>query len=106
MPEPSVIHASPDALSHLVTATSTVTPTAPLPPIEHSIRGHIHEFSPAPTLSELHSFLNELDRSVIRVKGVVILADSSCVLVQKTGSHLSITPTGLAPSGLVVLQSE
>lgn len=106
VPETTVIRATPDALSHLVTATSTVAPTAPLPPIEHSIRGHIHEFSPAPTLSELHSFLNELDLSVIRVKGVVILADSSCVLVQKTGSHLSVTPTGLSPSGLVVLQSE
>lgn len=105
-PDTAVIDAMPDVLTHMVTATSTISSATPLPSIQHSIRGHVHHFSTPPTLGELHSFLHQLDHSVIRVKGVVTLDDSSCVLVQKTGPHLSVTPTNLSPSGLVLLQSE
>ncbi|MGA0117767.1 MAG: CobW family GTP-binding protein [Ilumatobacteraceae bacterium] len=105
-PGTAVINATPDVLTHMVTATSTISSATPLPSIDHSIRGHVHHFSAPPTLDELHSFLHQLDHSVIRVKGVVTLDDLSCVLVQKTGPHLSVTPSGLSPSGLVLLRSE
>lgn len=109
-------------LSTLAPATAVVEATAnvlsllvdtPLPPPhvteisdEHPLSGRTHHFDQAPSLTELHSFLDELDVSVIRAKGIIELSDFSRVLVQKTGPHLSITPTSLSPSGLVLLVSE
>ena len=66
----------------------------------------VHHFDTAPAVSELRDFLASLPQNVVRAKGVVATSDGSVVLVQKSGTHVSITPTLLAPTGLVIITAE
>lgn len=104
-PHTAVIEASPTALSRLVnTPTRAVEPevsTTETHPFTHSL----HHFDKPITREELLSFLESLEKNVVRAKGIIELSDSARVLVQKTGEHLSITPTELSESGLVLIQT-
>jgi G3E family GTPase len=102
-PTTPLLEASPAALVQMID-----TPSKPTPPpstffADHPLIRSVHTFEHAVSLEDLRTFVHQLGVSVVRVKGIVELSDSSCVLVQKTGSHVSITPTSLRPTGLVLL---
>lgn len=52
---------------------------------------------------QLLAFLQNFPSSVVRAKGVVELANGDHRLVQKVGSTISISPTELPPTGLVLI---
>jgi G3E family GTPase len=52
---------------------------------------------------QLLAFLQNFPSSVVRAKGVVELANGDRRLVQKVGSTISISPTELPPTGIVLI---
>jgi G3E family GTPase len=102
-PTTPIIQASATALVQMIDmpAPTAVPPSAPSQ--DHQLSRSTHSFDSDTTASDVRAFLENLAPQVIRVKGIVELADTSRVLVQKTGPHLSITPTSLPSTGLVLL---
>lgn len=98
-----VIASTPESLVEIVADSFDVVTPLPATPQTHELLKTVHHFSTPPTQEELESFLDSLDHNVIRVKGIVGLANSTNVLVQKTGRHLSVTSTTVTPTGLVLL---
>jgi G3E family GTPase len=52
---------------------------------------------------QLLAFLQNFPPNVVRAKGVVELANGDHRLVQKVGSTISISPTELPPTGIVLI---
>lgn len=102
-PTTPIIQASATALVQMIDmpAPTAVPPSAPSH--DHQLSRSTHSFDSDTTAGDVRAFLENLAPQVIRVKGIVELADTSRVLVQKTGPHLSITPTSLPSTGLVLL---
>lgn len=63
------------------------------------------EVDPEISLAELHAFISQLPGNVVRAKGIVHLR-SGAVLVQRVGTRTAITPTVLAPTGIVVITAD
>ena len=105
-PSTPVIEASLTALVQLVDTHVSTAPATGMAFDEHHLTHSAQQFDPAISMDELRNYLESLESHVIRVKGVVELADSTRVLVQKTGSLLSLTPTNMAPTGLVLLSTK
>ena len=53
--------------------------------------------------SQLRTFVQNLPTTVVRAKGIVELADGTRRLVQKVGSTISISPTELSTTGIVLI---
>lgn len=60
----------------------------------------------AATEEQLRVFINNFPTSVVRVKGIVQLADGTHRLIQKVGSTVTISETALPTSGLVVITAQ
>jgi G3E family GTPase len=102
-PTTPIIQASATALVQMIDMPApTAVPPSALSQ-DHQLSRSTHSFDCDTTASDVRAFLENLAPQIIRVKGIVELADTSRVLVQKTGPHLSITPTTLPSTGLVLL---
>ena len=53
--------------------------------------------------SQLRTFVQNFPTTVVRAKGIVELADGTRCLVQKVGSTISISPTELSTTGIVLI---
>ena len=53
--------------------------------------------------NDIISALSELPDVVLRAKGIVELTNGQRRLVQKVGTHISIVPTSIEPTGIVVI---
>ena len=53
--------------------------------------------------SQLRTFVQNFPTTVVRAKGIVELADGTRRLVQKVGSTISISPTELSTTGIVLI---
>jgi G3E family GTPase len=110
-PDVAVVVADAVALSELVVNHPAADPSPTSQPTTGEMApsifaSRVHHFDTAPAVSELRDFLASLPQNVVRAKGVVATSDGSVVLVQKSGAHVSITPTLLAPTGLVIITAE
>lgn len=65
----------------------------------------VHRFDSPPTEQALREFLGSLPENVVRAKGVVATDDGTHVLVQKSGRHIAVTVSSLAPTGLVIISA-
>lgn len=104
-PAVSVVDVDTVALSRLVADDASATPPTDHDGLHSPFSSRVHEFDPAPDSAALQEFLAALPASVVRAKGVVAMDDGASVLVQKTGAHVSVTPTTLTPTGLVIITS-
>lgn len=102
-PDTPVVASSPASLIEMIGVDLDEVRPLSASPQSHGLEKTIHHFSTPPTQEELSAYLESLDNNVIRAKGIIELANSSNVLVQKTGRHLSVTSTDLASTGLVLL---
>lgn len=98
-----VVASTPLSLTEIVANGVEVVTPLHMSSQTHELIKTVHHFSSPPTKEELVNYLESLDHSIIRAKGVVGLANSSNVLVQKTGRHLSATTTTVETTGLVLL---
>ena len=98
-----LVASTPQSLTEIVANSIDVVTPMSTTPQQHELIKTVHHFSSPPTQDDLMKYLKSLDHNVIRAKGIVGLANSSNVLVQKTGRHLSVTTTTVASTGLVLL---
>ena len=104
-PETRIVEASPNALVDLIDTPNVSSVGAIAVSDTHPLARSLKSFEESPSYEELQRYLASLDADVIRVKGVVQIDDATCVLVQKTGPHLSLTQTPIPPTGLVLLRT-
>ncbi len=99
----TVVSAAAFALGELVVDAPSTPAFEPATDSPSPFASHVHRFGAPPSTAELRDFLASLPRGTVRAKGVVETRDDSRVLVQMTGTHVAITPTTLAPTGLVII---
>lgn len=105
-PNTHVIEASASSLGELIDMSIETSPlVAPLDN-SHALVRSTHQFDSPTSLNDLRFFLDGLDSTVVRAKGIVAISDGSRVLVQKTGSLISVTPTELQSTGLVLIATK
>ena len=100
-----IVRASPTVLARTMNQDIVNTPEHADEPPHPTFTSDLVNFSGDATLDSLKDALAGLSPSVIRAKGVLQLADGSCVLVQKVGTHVSILPSTLSPTGLVTISA-
>ena len=66
---------------------------------------HVLNIEQTMSVNQLRDVVSQLPGNVVRAKGIVRV-DSGSVLVQLVGSRLSITPTTLSPTGIVVITAD
>ena len=105
-PNTHVIEASASSLGELIDMSIETSPlVAPLDN-SHALVRSTHQFDSPTSLNDLRFFLDGLDSTVVRAKGIVAISDGSRVLVQKTGPLISVTPTELQSTGLVLIATK
>lgn len=100
-----IVNAHADALVSLITSPAHEQPQAEMTghsPFTHS---H-HDFAGSVTRDDIVSYIHNLPPTVVRAKGVIALSDGTNALIQKTGTHVSITSTSLTPTGLVIISAD
>lgn len=105
-PNTHVIEASASSLGELIDMSVEPKHSATPADTDHPLVQATHRFDSPVSLDDLRSFLDDLDSSVVRVKGIVSISDGSHVLVQKTGPLTSLTPTQLQSTGLVLIATK
>lgn len=101
--EAPIVIANPEVLASVMTNVAvTPLPTrgeAATKPFTTSVV----QLPPGLTRTALNDALHQLPLGVVRAKGIVQLADGSRVLVQKVGTYLSLSPTDVEATDLVVI---
>ncbi len=104
-PSAPVVTAAPSMLADLVTDERQAPQPSGDTDLHSPFSTVLHDPGPSCSRQDLDDYLAALPPSVVRAKGIVALVDGSCVLVQRTGTHTSVTPTDLPPTGLVVISA-
>lgn len=98
-----IVSANPNVLASVITNVAVAPHPTPGETATKPFTTSVVQLPSGLTRNTLNDALDELPSGVVRAKGIVQLADGSRVLVQKVGTHLSLSPTDLGATDLVVI---